>query len=100
MTSVPKIMSRIGQCFTQAREIGVELLREHYSCTYDYAGGGDRNGKAYTFSDGCGVVSHSFAKKISESLEMAGCVPSCFQVFLEPNIYLKFRFVFVAIKEW
>uniref|UniRef100_A0A914BY28 RNA-directed RNA polymerase n=1 Tax=Acrobeloides nanus TaxID=290746 RepID=A0A914BY28_9BILA len=80
MQSVPKIMSRIGQCFTQARQIDIELLRHQYTNTYDYIGGQDRNGKPYTFSDGVGIISYYFAENISKSLEMAGSVPSVFQI--------------------
>lgn len=83
----------------------MELHREQYTTTYDYIGGKDSNGKPYTFSDGVGVISSSFAKNIAKSLDMCGCVPSCFQVSffkgllifyrrvytLRPNVQIRFR---------
>ncbi|VDL68770.1 unnamed protein product, partial [Nippostrongylus brasiliensis] len=36
-------------------------------------------GKEYTFSDGVGMISQSFAVGIADDLNLGTCVPSCFQ---------------------
>uniref|UniRef100_A0A914Z7Y8 RNA-dependent RNA polymerase n=1 Tax=Panagrolaimus superbus TaxID=310955 RepID=A0A914Z7Y8_9BILA len=78
--SVPKLMSRMGQCFTQSRKLGVEIERVSYSEIFDYIGGSDSNGKAYTFSDGCGMVSKEFARKIVSDMKLGDSLPSCYQI--------------------
>jgi hypothetical protein len=80
MQSVPKMMARLGQCFTQAREASFEFEREAYADGYDYQGGCNKKKEPYTFSDGVGKISFAMAKKISKSLELNNCVPSCFQI--------------------
>uniref|UniRef100_A0A914PAM2 RNA-dependent RNA polymerase n=1 Tax=Panagrolaimus davidi TaxID=227884 RepID=A0A914PAM2_9BILA len=55
--SIPRIMSRLGQCFTQSRPLGIKVERGSYSGIYDYTGGEDSNGNPHIFSDGCGMVS-------------------------------------------
>jgi len=92
--SAPKMMSRIAQCFTQARvivvenwfikdffkETGLELERRHYATIHDYLGGKDTNSEPYNFSDGVGRISYETAKELSRELKLDGCVPSCFQI--------------------
>ncbi|VDM61510.1 unnamed protein product [Angiostrongylus costaricensis] len=56
--SIPKLMARLGQCFTQTRII--------------YR-------KEYTFSDGAGIISKDLATEIAKDMQLGNCVPSCFQ---------------------
>lgn len=92
--SAPKMMSRIAQCFTQARvylkikifkmkilkETGLELERRHYATIHDYLGGRDSNSEPYNFSDGVGRISYETARELSRELKLDGCIPSCFQI--------------------
>ena len=78
--SAPKMMSRLGQCFTQARETGIELKREYYADDYDYENGADSAGKPYCFSDGVGTISLSAATEVAKELGLDNCVPSCYQI--------------------
>ncbi|TKR76881.1 hypothetical protein L596_017953 [Steinernema carpocapsae] len=79
--NIPKFMSRFGQCFTQARRSGVKLERSQYNTILDVIGGEDLQRKAYTFSDGVGNVSPSYARSLAADFEIPiGCVPSVFQV--------------------
>uniref|UniRef100_A0AC34R5S7 RNA-directed RNA polymerase n=1 Tax=Panagrolaimus sp. JU765 TaxID=591449 RepID=A0AC34R5S7_9BILA len=75
-----RMMSRMGQVFTQSKELTVALDWPEYSDVFDYIGGLDSNGKPYTFSDGCGQVSEEFCKKIVKDLKLGDCRPSCFQI--------------------
>ncbi|CAK5059197.1 unnamed protein product [Meloidogyne enterolobii] len=68
--SAPKMMSRIAQCFTQARETGLELERRHYATIHDYLGGKDTNSEPYNFSDGVGRISYETAKELSRVLSV------------------------------
>uniref|UniRef100_A0A0N5A9G0 RNA-dependent RNA polymerase n=1 Tax=Syphacia muris TaxID=451379 RepID=A0A0N5A9G0_9BILA len=79
-TNIPKLMSRIGQCFTQAEQCDAVLERKRYNKVHDFIGGKDGNGDPYTFSDGVGKMSCEFASKIAEKMNMGGFVPSCFQI--------------------
>uniref|UniRef100_A0AC35F2N3 RNA-dependent RNA polymerase n=1 Tax=Panagrolaimus sp. PS1159 TaxID=55785 RepID=A0AC35F2N3_9BILA len=78
--AISKMMSRMGQCFTQARQLGIEIGRDSYSEIFDFTGGADSNGKPYTFSDGCGMVSQEFCRKIVSDLKLGDCLPSCYQI--------------------
>uniref|UniRef100_A0AC34GWR3 RNA-dependent RNA polymerase n=1 Tax=Panagrolaimus sp. ES5 TaxID=591445 RepID=A0AC34GWR3_9BILA len=78
--AIPKMMSRIAQVFTQARKCGISITRKEYSDVFDYTGGADGNGKAYTFSDGCGLVSKEFCEKIVQDSNLGDCIPSCYQI--------------------
>uniref|UniRef100_A0A1I7UR53 RNA-directed RNA polymerase n=1 Tax=Caenorhabditis tropicalis TaxID=1561998 RepID=A0A1I7UR53_9PELO len=73
--SVPKMMSRMGQCFTQAQPT-VKLRRRHWIVEPDVEGG---QGGQYVFSDGCGRISVRLARQISRIMEL-NVVPACFQV--------------------
>ncbi|KAI1712704.1 RNA dependent RNA polymerase domain-containing protein [Ditylenchus destructor] len=75
-TSIPKMMARLGQCFTQALESGVDM--SSYKMTIDYTGGADRYGSPYVFSDGCGSVSKEAARHMAGDLQLQN-IPSCFQ---------------------
>ncbi|VDK65061.1 unnamed protein product [Anisakis simplex] len=74
-SNIPKLMARIGQCFTQAK-----LRHKHYNQTFDVIGGRDTSGEPYTFSDGCGRISVKYAEDIASDLDLGNCVPSCFQI--------------------
>lgn len=73
--SVPKMMSRMGQCFTQAQPT-VRLERHHWIVEPDIEGGVENK---YCFSDGCGRISIKLATHISKILQLKE-VPACFQV--------------------
>ncbi|KAE9555686.1 hypothetical protein FO519_001157 [Halicephalobus sp. NKZ332] len=78
--SIPKLMSRIGQVFTQSQQLGVVLHYSQYSDSFDYTGGCDGNGKPYTFSDGVGRISGEYCRKIVQELQLGECRPSCYQI--------------------
>ncbi|VDP14432.1 unnamed protein product, partial [Onchocerca flexuosa] len=78
-TNIPKLMSRMGQCFTQSKESDVILRRKKYNKTYDIIGGKDSCGEPFVFSDGVGKLSEDFAEQIAKDLGLIRCVPSCFQ---------------------
>ncbi|KAF1760723.1 hypothetical protein GCK72_008972 [Caenorhabditis remanei] len=77
--NIPKMMARLGQCFTQSRLSGVNLERCTYITTFDLTGGKNVKRDEYTFSDGVGLMSHLFAKMVSEVMDLGKGVPSCFQ---------------------
>ncbi|KAI6194701.1 RNA-directed RNA polymerase [Aphelenchoides besseyi] len=77
--SVPKLMARFGQCFTQSYALGEDMPREKYANMPDFVGGRDSNNEPYTFSDGVGCMSYEFARAIAKSMNMGDCVPSCLQ---------------------
>uniref|UniRef100_A0A1I8AR02 RNA-directed RNA polymerase n=1 Tax=Steinernema glaseri TaxID=37863 RepID=A0A1I8AR02_9BILA len=77
--SVPKRMSRIGQFFTQGQRLTKYVKPQQCRSCYDLVGGKDKSGNPYVFSDGVGMMSPNFAKKISEDLKLEGHIPSCFQ---------------------
>ncbi|VDM96352.1 unnamed protein product [Thelazia callipaeda] len=79
-TNIPKLMSRMGQCFTQSKESDVTLRRKKYNKTYDIVGGRDSQDEPYIFSDGVGKLSEDFAEEIAKDLGLGRCVPSCFQI--------------------
>uniref|UniRef100_A0A915E7I7 RNA-dependent RNA polymerase n=1 Tax=Ditylenchus dipsaci TaxID=166011 RepID=A0A915E7I7_9BILA len=76
-TSIPKMMSRLGQCFTQASESSVDMTSQ--ILVEDFTGGCDRNGKPYIFSDGCGCMSLQAASQIAFDLGLEH-PPSCVQI--------------------
>ncbi|MCP9260836.1 RNA-dependent RNA polymerase EGO-1 [Dirofilaria immitis] len=78
--NIPKMMSRMGQCFTQAKRCTVTLKRHKYNKTYDIIGGRDTNQGFYIFSDGVGKVSKEFAEKIAFDVGLGRSVPSCYQI--------------------
>ncbi|CAJ0585767.1 unnamed protein product, partial [Mesorhabditis spiculigera] len=78
-TSVPKMMSRMGQCFTQAQPT-VRLGPCDWIVEDDYVGGSQLyTQKEFCFSDGVGRISYKLAVQIQIMLELT-YVPSCFQV--------------------
>ncbi|KAF1768210.1 hypothetical protein GCK72_000022 [Caenorhabditis remanei] len=77
--NIPKMMARLGQCFTQSRLSGVNLERCTYMTTYDLTGGKNVKRDEYTFSDGVGMMSHHFAQMVSHVMDFGKGVPSCFQ---------------------
>ncbi|KAH7727342.1 RdRP1 [Aphelenchoides avenae] len=80
IASVPKMMARLGQCFTQAKEVHLDIEREEYADGYDFEGGANSKDEPYTFSDGAGRMSYEIASKVACGLELKNCVPSCFQI--------------------
>ncbi|KAL3106738.1 hypothetical protein niasHT_012003 [Heterodera trifolii] len=78
--SAPKMMSRLAQCFTQARETGIELERRFYATSFDYLGGRDSKDEPYCFSDGVGRISFETARELSRELKLEDCTPSCYQI--------------------
>ncbi|EYB93671.1 hypothetical protein Y032_0180g820 [Ancylostoma ceylanicum] len=79
MESIPKLMARLGQCFTQSKKSSLPIERIQYAVTYDIIGGGNQQGKEYTYSDGVGMMSRAFASGIARDMLLGNCVPSCFQ---------------------
>ncbi|CAD5216017.1 unnamed protein product [Bursaphelenchus xylophilus] len=79
-TSVPKLMSRMGQCFTQAQPT-IELKKRDWEVVSDFESRfvDPFLRKNYVFSDGVGLISPRFAKIVSAMLDVYP-VPSCFQV--------------------
>ncbi|CAO4360100.1 unnamed protein product [Caenorhabditis nigoni] len=80
LENIPKLMARMGQCFTQSRLTGVELNRSDYIRIPDFEGGKNLAGKHYTFSDGVGIMSYRFAQKVARAMQMGNSVPSSFQI--------------------
>ncbi|KAF8382708.1 rrf-3 [Pristionchus pacificus] len=78
--NVPKLMSRMGQCFTQAQPT-VSLNMGEWRIDPDIVGGSGHaeTKELYTFSDGVGRMSMSLARELAEMLELK-IVPSCYQV--------------------
>ncbi|MFH4981663.1 hypothetical protein AB6A40_008372 [Gnathostoma spinigerum] len=78
--SVPKLMSRMGQCFTQAQPT-ILLNKGQWCLTEDIIGGRSHpeTSEKYTFSDGVGRISQRCATRIAHMLGIEP-VPSCFQV--------------------
>lgn len=78
--SVPKFLSRLGQCFTQAQETTIDMTSQMLG--WDFIGNSDGNEEPYIFSDGCGSMSLRAAKRIATELKLdSKNPPSCFQVF-------------------
>ncbi|EGT47646.1 CBN-EGO-1 protein [Caenorhabditis brenneri] len=77
--NIPKMMARLGQCFTQSRLSGVNLDRCTYMTMYDLTGGKNIKRDEYTFSDGVGMMSLRFAQMVSQVMDFGKGVPSCFQ---------------------
>ncbi|KAL3119514.1 hypothetical protein niasHT_010100 [Heterodera trifolii] len=78
--SAPKMMSRLAQCFTQARETGIELERRFYATSFDYLRGRDNKDEPYCFSVGVGRISFETAREVSRELKLEDCTPSCYQI--------------------
>ncbi|KAH7730752.1 CBN-RRF-3 protein [Aphelenchoides avenae] len=78
--SVPKLMSRMGQCFTQAQP-SIKLRPSDVQVIADITGGllECTAVEPYNFSDGVGLISPRLAIKIAAVLDVTP-VPSCFQV--------------------
>uniref|UniRef100_A0AC35U2S7 RNA-directed RNA polymerase n=1 Tax=Rhabditophanes sp. KR3021 TaxID=114890 RepID=A0AC35U2S7_9BILA len=76
-TSLPKMMSRMGQCFTQTQPT-LFLTKEDWIVEDDIYGGYSEHGTPYIFSDGCGYLSYSMAVTLALRLGL-GYVPSVFQ---------------------
>uniref|UniRef100_A0A7E4UZV9 RNA-directed RNA polymerase n=1 Tax=Panagrellus redivivus TaxID=6233 RepID=A0A7E4UZV9_PANRE len=76
---VAKMMSRIGQCFTQSRLSHLRIARNAYEVRPDFIGGCNARGEPYCFSDGCGCYSMKFAEHIAKDMNFGQSVPSCVQ---------------------
>ncbi|KAI6178966.1 RNA-directed RNA polymerase [Aphelenchoides besseyi] len=80
LNSVPKLMARFGQCFTQSHAMQKDVDRRQYCYIAEWTGGSDGNGEPYTFSDGVGCMSRAFARQIACDMEYGNdFVPSCIQ---------------------
>ncbi|CAI2309679.1 unnamed protein product [Caenorhabditis sp. 36 PRJEB53466] len=77
--NIPKMMARLGQCFTQSRLSGVNLERCTYMTAFDLTGGKNSKRDEYTFSDGVGMMSFRFAQMVATVMDFGKGVPSCFQ---------------------
>uniref|UniRef100_A0AC34FMN0 RNA-dependent RNA polymerase n=1 Tax=Panagrolaimus sp. ES5 TaxID=591445 RepID=A0AC34FMN0_9BILA len=74
-----KVQARLGQYFTSARELRFKIRQSNVCLIEDYMS--DFNDSAnvpYCFSDGCGMISPSFARRIADELQLS-YVPSAFQ---------------------
>ncbi|KAI6223774.1 RNA-directed RNA polymerase [Aphelenchoides fujianensis] len=78
--SIPKLMSRMGQCFTQAFPT-IQLRPRDWCVIPDFESDflDPGNGKNYVFSDGVGRISERFADRIAAMMDIQP-TPSCFQV--------------------
>ncbi|CAI5438582.1 unnamed protein product [Caenorhabditis angaria] len=81
LESIPKVMARLGQCFTQARSCpGAQLSRNEYLVIFDVIGGKNSKREAYTFTDGIGVISQELASAVAGNMSFGkNCIPSAFQ---------------------
>ncbi|EFO21905.2 RNA dependent RNA polymerase [Loa loa] len=77
--SVPKMMSRMGQCFTQAQPT-IMLEKNDWKVEDDIMGGivHPETGEVFNFSDGVGRISKKYADRIAEVLDLHP-TPSCYQ---------------------
>ncbi|CEF66953.1 RNA-dependent RNA polymerase, eukaryotic-type family-containing protein [Strongyloides ratti] len=77
---IPKLMARIGQCFTQVHVCDkIEITNSMIGFIEDFEGGLLRNGKSYIFSDGCGLISSAMMERIAKDIGIFPIVPSCIQ---------------------
>ncbi|CAG9535546.1 unnamed protein product [Cercopithifilaria johnstoni] len=78
--SVPKLMSRMGQCFTQAQPT-IMLKKDDWKLEDDIMGGivHPETGEVFNFSDGVGRISRKYADRIAKVLGLHP-TPSCYQV--------------------
>ncbi|VDM96403.1 unnamed protein product [Thelazia callipaeda] len=78
--SVPKLMSRMGQCFTQAQPT-ILLNKDDWKLEDDIIGGivHPETGEHFNFSDGVGRISQKYADRIAKILNLQ-MTPSCYQV--------------------
>uniref|UniRef100_A0A914X2Y9 RNA-dependent RNA polymerase n=1 Tax=Plectus sambesii TaxID=2011161 RepID=A0A914X2Y9_9BILA len=77
--NIPKMMSRMGLYFTQARKCGALIKRADYQVEKDVTGGSDGAKHSYQFSDGVGRISLKKAREIAVDFSMGDHVPSCYQ---------------------
>nr|CRZ22694.1 BMA-RRF-3, isoform a [Brugia malayi] len=78
--TVPKLMSRMGQCFTQAQPT-IKLKKDDWKVEDDIMGGivHPETGEVFNFSDGVGRISKKYADRIAKTLGLYP-TPSCYQV--------------------
>ncbi|CAJ0597907.1 unnamed protein product [Cylicocyclus nassatus] len=69
--NVPKLMSRMGQCFTQAQPT-VTIKPNEWCIEKDVEGGAGHpeTHEPYCFSDGCGRISPSLARRVALTLQL------------------------------
>uniref|UniRef100_A0A8R1I9H6 RNA-directed RNA polymerase n=1 Tax=Caenorhabditis japonica TaxID=281687 RepID=A0A8R1I9H6_CAEJA len=82
LESIPKAMSRLGLCFTQARVCNsFKIGLCEYQLIHDVIGGKNEYNAPYTFTDGIGIVSVALAEKIARSQQFpTRFTPSAFQI--------------------
>uniref|UniRef100_A0A0N5BRB1 RNA-directed RNA polymerase n=1 Tax=Strongyloides papillosus TaxID=174720 RepID=A0A0N5BRB1_STREA len=77
---IPKLMARIGQCFTQVHVCDkIEITNSMIGFIEDFEGGLLKNGKSYIFSDGCGLISLAMMTRIAKDIGVYPIIPSCIQ---------------------
>ncbi|GMS85709.1 hypothetical protein PENTCL1PPCAC_7884, partial [Pristionchus entomophagus] len=79
LTSIPKWLARLGQCFTQARASENALAVNEVGVTHDFMGGMTDKEKPYCFSDGVGSLVSSLAAKLSNEHSLPR-IASAFQI--------------------
>uniref|UniRef100_A0A0N5BKB4 RNA-dependent RNA polymerase n=1 Tax=Strongyloides papillosus TaxID=174720 RepID=A0A0N5BKB4_STREA len=77
-SSLPKMMARMGQCFTQTQP-AICLKESDYIIIDDVYGGYNNDGSRFCFSDGCGILSTKMAGALAAILKLDH-VPSVFQI--------------------
>uniref|UniRef100_A0AAF5HY40 RNA-dependent RNA polymerase n=1 Tax=Strongyloides stercoralis TaxID=6248 RepID=A0AAF5HY40_STRER len=77
-SSLPKMMARMGQCFTQTQPV-ISLKEDDYIVIDDVYGGYNYDGTRFCFSDGCGTISLKMASTLASILKL-DYVPSVFQI--------------------
>uniref|UniRef100_A0A183BJJ6 RNA-directed RNA polymerase n=1 Tax=Globodera pallida TaxID=36090 RepID=A0A183BJJ6_GLOPA len=76
--TIPKMMSRLGLCFTQGRATDVDMRLRMLA--WDFTGGLNTHEEPYTFSDGCGCLSVAAACQITAEIGLdVQNPPSCYQ---------------------
>ncbi|CEF65587.1 RNA-dependent RNA polymerase, eukaryotic-type family-containing protein [Strongyloides ratti] len=79
---VPKMIARIGQCFTQALIAEKAIVQENRMLRdpdYETPRWIGSNEKVGCYSDGCGMISYNMAENIFKSLNIFNLVSSCYQ---------------------
>ncbi|CEF62017.1 RNA-dependent RNA polymerase, eukaryotic-type family-containing protein [Strongyloides ratti] len=77
-SSLPKMMARMGQCFTQTQPV-ICLKETDYIVIDDIYGGYNYDGTKFCFSDGCGTISLKMASTLASILKL-DYIPSVFQI--------------------
>ena len=69
---VAKTMARFAQCFTQSRKSKIRLTQGNSGEISDFQScAKNSNGKVYCFSDGVGLISREYAKRLMKDLKVS-----------------------------